>query len=98
MTQTPSAGQGFVFLRAIKASDPPPQILQRTSLGAPYASLPSSRTGQDIISASYAGAGDYLLLRPTGAKDAPTCRAFVATMAKSQSGTSAGRAVALRET
>lgn len=70
VTQTPSAAQGFVFLRAIKASDPPPQILHRTSLGAPYASLPSSRTGQDIISASYAGAGDDLLLRPTGAKDA----------------------------
>ena len=69
-TQTPSAAQGFVFLRAIKASDPPPQILHRSSLGAPWTSLPSSRTGQDIVSASYAGTGDYLLLRAIGAKDA----------------------------
>ena len=59
-----------MFLRAIKASDPPPQILHRSSLGAPWTSLPSSRTGQDIVSASYAGTGDYLLLRAIGAKDA----------------------------
>ena len=70
MTQTASAAQGFVFLRAVKVSDPPPQILPRTSLGAPWTGLPSSRTGQDIVSASYAGTGDYLLLRPLGAKDA----------------------------
>ncbi len=70
VTQTASAAQGFVFLRAIKASDPPPQILHRTSLIAPWTSLPSSRTGQDIVSASYAGTGDYLLLRPAGAHNA----------------------------
>ena len=70
VTQTASAAQGFVFLRAVKVSDPPPQIQHRTSLGAPWTMLPSSRTGQDIVSASYAGAGDYLLLRPIGAKDA----------------------------
>ena len=69
-TQTPSAAQGFVFLRAIKASDPPAQIQHRMSLGAPWTALLSSRTGQDIVSASYAGAGDYLLLRAIGAKDA----------------------------
>ena len=69
-TQTPSAAQGFVFLRAIKASDPPAQIQHRTSLGAPWTALPSSRTGQDIVSAAYAGAGDYLLLRAIGANDA----------------------------
>ena len=68
--QTASAAQGFVFLRAVKVSDPPPEILHRTGLGAPWTALASSRTGQDIVSASYAGTGDYLLLRPTGAKDA----------------------------
>ena len=70
VTQTASAEKGFVFLRAVKVSDPPPQILHRIGLGAPWTALPSSRTGQDIVSASYAGAGDYLLLRPTGARDA----------------------------
>ncbi len=69
-TQTASAAQGFVFLRAVTVSDPPPQILHRAGPGAPWTALPSSITGQDIVSASYAGAGDYLLLRPTGAKDA----------------------------
>ncbi len=59
-----------MFLRAVQVSDPPPQILHRTSLGAPWISLPSGRTRQDIVSASYAGTGDYLLLRPTGATDA----------------------------
>ena len=70
MTQTASAAQGFVFLRAVKVSDPPPEIQHHCGLGAPWTALPSSRTGQDIVSASYAGTGDYLVLRPTGAKDA----------------------------
>ena len=70
VTQTASAAQGFVFLRAVKVSDPPPEIQHHCGLGAPWTALPSSRTGQDIVSASYAGTGDYLVLRPTGAKDA----------------------------
>ncbi len=70
VTQTASAAKGFVFLRAVKLSDPRPQIFRRMSVGAPWTTLPSSRTGQDIVSASYAGTGDYLLLRPTGAHDA----------------------------
>lgn len=64
----PDISQGFLFLRAAVMTSPDPVIEHRTGPGQPWVKVKTVRAGRDIMSTPFRALGDYLVVRPAGAK------------------------------
>ena len=60
-------GQVLLFLRAAVMTEPDPVVVHRDRPGNTWTRLPSSRSGQDVLSARWHGLGKYAVLRLPGA-------------------------------
>lgn len=63
-------GPSLVYLRAATTAPAPPVMEHRAAPASPWAVLPTTRSGQDVFLASYAGAGEYALVHQRGARAA----------------------------
>jgi len=60
-------GQVLLFLRAAVMTKPDPVVVHRDRPGSTWTRLPSSRSGQDVLSARWHGLGEYAVVRLPGA-------------------------------
>lgn len=67
VTLTPKAALATLYLRATSARQPGPVMEHRAAAGQPWAALQTSRGGQDVYIAAFAGAGQYALAFRSGA-------------------------------
>ena len=62
----PAAAKAQVYLRATTAAQPGPVLRYRAAVGQAWAAQKTTRAGQDVYVAPFAGAGQYALFFPVG--------------------------------